>query len=62
MPRPWASLGRLDRPAIPRAANCRWTRGPGPLGCSREALARALARLAGGAWRVERRLVAEPNR
>ncbi len=34
----------------------------GALGCSREALARALARLAGGAWRVERRLVAEPNR
>ncbi len=34
----------------------------GTLECSREALARALVRLAGGAWRVERRLVAEPNR
>jgi putative ATPase len=32
----------------------------GQLGCSREALARALGRLAGGAWRLERRLVAEP--
>jgi len=31
------------------------------LGCSREALARCLGRLAGGAWRVARRLVAEPN-
>jgi putative ATPase len=33
----------------------------GQLGCSREALARGLARLAGGAWRLERRLAAEPN-
>ena len=32
----------------------------GQLGCSREALARALGRTAGG-WRVERRLVAEPG-
>jgi hypothetical protein len=31
------------------------------LGCSREALARGLGRLAGGAWKVARRLVAEPG-
>jgi putative ATPase len=31
------------------------------LGCSREALARALGKLAGAGWRVERRLVAEPS-
>jgi putative ATPase len=33
----------------------------GQLGCSREALARALGRLAGGNWRVRRKLVAEPS-
>jgi len=33
----------------------------GQLGCSREALARTLAKLAGGGWRLERRLVAEPQ-
>jgi putative ATPase len=32
----------------------------GQLGCSREALARALGRLAGGGWRLRRGLVAEP--
>ena len=33
----------------------------GQVGCSREALARSLDKLAGGAWRVLRRLVAEPQ-
>jgi putative ATPase len=33
----------------------------GQLGCTREALARALGRLPGGNWRVRRMLVAEPN-
>jgi len=33
----------------------------GQLACSREALARALGRLAGGGWRLERRLVATPG-
>jgi putative ATPase len=33
----------------------------GQLGCSREALARALGKLGGGAWKLERRLVAEPK-
>jgi putative ATPase len=32
----------------------------GALGCSREALARALDRVGGGAWKVTRRLLAEP--
>lgn len=32
----------------------------GELGCSREALARALGRLGAGAWKVRRKLVAEP--
>jgi putative ATPase len=33
----------------------------GQLGCSREALARGLGRLAGGNWQVRRKLVAEPG-
>ena len=58
---PGRALERWTRPA-PRRGRTAGGRLGRALGCSREALARALVKLAGGAWRVERRLVAEPNR